>query len=331
MDNVFLYKNSFLLHNHVKSILGFGHYDNCTTPRISIILPVYNRPGTLESALKSAINQDNFNDYEIVIVDNNETHPSPNLEVIKRVASSSSNVFYYQHEKNIGMYGNFNRGVQLARGEYITFCHDDDLLDPNAMGMLSSMIPLLNNGECVIGEHRTIDEEDNVLSENTMNNLPLLKKKSFFKYSMFDMFVRGAGIGGGGSLFQRDRIIELGGFREDLYPGSDYALFINYQYHYGCYYLTTPTYNYRKAENESKKVFMQFPLLDRFFMECMKPYIKMPDLILNLIIRVKHRTSVASLSEEWDENTSESGLPLFLSRKIYSIFRGLSKIKAYTV
>jgi len=329
MDNVFLYKNSFILHENVKSSLCFGDIELCPKPMISIILPVYNRPQTLAKALLSAIHQVNAENYEIVIVDNNEIHPSPNLDVVKRLATNSTNVFYYQHEENIGMYGNFNRGIQLARGEYITFCHDDDFLEPIALSTLVSMLPVVDNGECIIGEHKIVDDNDIVICNSTMNNLPLLKKRLYFKYSMFDMFIRGAGIGGGGSLFKRENIIKMGGFREDLYPGSDYALFINYQHNYGCIYLTIPTYNYRKAENESKKVFLQFPELELFFMECMKPFIKLPNSLLSIIIKAKYKYSVVSLSREWgEERSGRYSLSFFISKIIIVLLRGLLKLKA---
>lgn len=331
MDNVFLYKNSFLLHENVKSTMYFGGYSKCPQPRISIILPVYNRPQTLEKALLSAINQEGFKDYEIVVVDNNENHPSPNLEVVKRLSSDSINVFYYQHDENIGMYGNFNRGIQLARGEFVTFCHDDDYLLPNALAVLSSVCHILNHGECLIADHMTVDENDSVLSECSVRAIPFFKKKKFYKYSKFDMFIRGAGIGGGGCLFNKDKLIELGGFREDLYPGSDYALFINYQKAYGCYFLTIPTYCYRKAENESIKVYSQFPLLNMFFMDCMKPYLFCPDFILNLIIKAKYKTSVVSLGREWGNNNNHSGNGIWFYSFLNTFLRGVTKIKAFTI
>ncbi len=331
MDNVFLYKNSFILHENVKSSLCFGDIELCPKPMISIILPVYNRPQTLEKALLSAIHQVNAEDYEIVIVDNNEIHPSPNLDVVKRLATNSTNVFYYQHEENIGMYGNFNRGIQLARGEFVTFCHDDDYLEPNAIEVLTSMISILKNGECVISDHKTVDENDHVIENSTVKDSRFLRKRHHYRYSMFDMFIRGAGVGGGGCLFNRDVLIALGGFREDLYPGSDYAMFISIQHEKGCFFLSIPTYNYRKAENESKKVYAQFPELNKFYMECMKPYIHLPNFLLNYIIKVKYKTSIVSLSREWDNNTKANDFVFKYYSILNMLLRGLTRIKVFTI
>ena len=59
---------------------------------------------------------------------------------------TSYNVCYtkllrYKNEKNLGIYGNWNRCLQLARGKWYTMLHDDDLLSNN---FLKEMMGVLN-------------------------------------------------------------------------------------------------------------------------------------------------------------------------------------------
>lgn len=91
----------------------------------------------LEEALLSAINQNSVNfDYEIIVVDNEPyknggTETSNLMEKYKDIP----NFIYYRNEENLGMFGNWNRCIELARGEWVTLLHDDDLLIPNYLKM----------------------------------------------------------------------------------------------------------------------------------------------------------------------------------------------------
>ena len=46
---------------------------------------------------------------------------------------------YYKNEKILGMLGNWNRGIELARAPFVTYCHDDDMLLPSALSRLMEL------------------------------------------------------------------------------------------------------------------------------------------------------------------------------------------------
>ncbi|WP_051312892.1 glycosyltransferase family 2 protein [Sporocytophaga myxococcoides] len=93
-------------------------------PFVSICIPVYNSSSLCKQAIDSALNQ-KFEDYEIVIVDDASTDDT--AQVIKQY-EGRPRVRVYYNETNLGMTGNWNKCLQLARGKYISFAHHDDTL-----------------------------------------------------------------------------------------------------------------------------------------------------------------------------------------------------------
>jgi glycosyltransferase involved in cell wall biosynthesis len=76
-------------------------------------------------AIRSALDQ-TYSPVEVLVVDNEST------DNIGDVVSSfrDSRLKLVINEKNLGMFGNFNRCVELARGKYIHILHSDDYIDP---------------------------------------------------------------------------------------------------------------------------------------------------------------------------------------------------------
>jgi glycosyltransferase involved in cell wall biosynthesis len=72
-----------------------------------------------------------FSDYELVVVDNASEDNTPDIVRSLR----DSRIRYYRNVKNIGVAQNWNRCIDLARGEYITIFHDDDVMLPENLSM----------------------------------------------------------------------------------------------------------------------------------------------------------------------------------------------------
>ncbi len=87
----------------------------------SVCIPTYNRARSLRRALKSAVSQ-NVENYEIIVSDNDSRDET------KKVTESfgASKIKYWKNPSNIGMVGNWNQVLKLAKGEYVAFLFDDD-------------------------------------------------------------------------------------------------------------------------------------------------------------------------------------------------------------
>ncbi len=94
--------------------------------KVSIILSTYNRAHLIERAIQSVVEQ-NFSDWELIVVDDASTDNTE--EVIKKY-----NVIYSKAPENIGIARNSNRGLRMAKGEYIAIIDDDDAwIDKNKL------------------------------------------------------------------------------------------------------------------------------------------------------------------------------------------------------
>ncbi len=98
------------------------------TPLVSVCVPTYNRPKTLERSIKCLINQ-TYKNLEIIISDN----CSPNEEVEKVIQKyiADPRINYIRQPVNKGAIYNFNCVIEKAKGEYVMRLADDDWLDEN--------------------------------------------------------------------------------------------------------------------------------------------------------------------------------------------------------
>lgn len=96
-------------------------------PRVSIGLPVYNGQDFLVEAIESVLNQ-TFNNLELIISDNGSTDDTE--AICRGYAEQDPRVRYYRSEQNHGASWNYNRTVEVARGEYFRWLAHDDLFAP---------------------------------------------------------------------------------------------------------------------------------------------------------------------------------------------------------
>lgn len=97
------------------------------TPKISIIIPVYNTMDYLDRCVNSCLKQ-TMDEIEIILVDDASTDNSK-LVMRKYEKDNPDKVRCIYLEKNIRQGGARNRALKLATGEYVTFLDSDDALD----------------------------------------------------------------------------------------------------------------------------------------------------------------------------------------------------------
>lgn len=97
------------------------------TPFFSVVIPTRNRATLIVRAIDSALLQD-FNDFEIVIVDNGSTDGTEQV-----IANYNDPRIRYFWQKNAGASAGRNRGAELARGRYVAFLDSDDAFLPGKL------------------------------------------------------------------------------------------------------------------------------------------------------------------------------------------------------
>ena len=112
-------------------------------PLINVIIPTYKRHIMLEKAIKSVINQ-TYKNIEIIVVDDNKYNSKEHINT-KNMINNYPNVRYYKNKKSIGSALSKNKGIELARGEYIAFLDDDDFFEPTKIEKQYNYYKKLNN------------------------------------------------------------------------------------------------------------------------------------------------------------------------------------------
>jgi glycosyltransferase involved in cell wall biosynthesis len=96
-------------------------------PRVSFAVPVYNEEHSIGRCLDSLLAQD-FGDFEIVVSDNASTDRT--REVALAYAARDPRVRLFPSATNVGLIRNFNRALELTRGELFRWVGADDWLEP---------------------------------------------------------------------------------------------------------------------------------------------------------------------------------------------------------
>ena len=97
-----------------------------STPKVSVIVPTYNRVRSLSEALPTIINQ-SYPDFEIIVCDDASTDGTEAW--VKSLHARQ--VRYLRNSENRGIYATFHHGISQCSGEYIAIFHDHDLYHPS--------------------------------------------------------------------------------------------------------------------------------------------------------------------------------------------------------
>lgn len=142
-----------------------------TTPKVSVIIPVYNVEAYLEECLESVLAQ-TLKDIEVIVIDDGSTDSCP--QIIDRFAGQDNRIKAV-HKQNEGYGKSCNRGFDMARGEYVAILESDDLVDPQMYERLYDYARQLD-ADVVKGPFRNYYSKDSsepyVLNDYLSQNMP---------------------------------------------------------------------------------------------------------------------------------------------------------------
>lgn len=146
-------------------------------PLFSLIIPVYNVDKYIEQLLISIVKQD-FTSYEVVIINDGSTDASGNI--CDKFCEKHKNISVF-HQENAGVSIARNKGIELAKGNYIWFVDGDDLIEKNALVSLDNLLKKYNYDLDVLG-----------FSFNSLTNNKLIpfEKKEFLVPVDGDTFLK---------------------------------------------------------------------------------------------------------------------------------------------
>ncbi len=104
--------------------------------KISIITVVFNAANTIEGTIKSVLNQD-YPQIEYIIIDGGSTDGT--VEIIEKYRKSVS---YFISEPDDGLYYAMNKGLEVAKGDYVYFLNAGDTLVQGAIVNVAQYLEL---------------------------------------------------------------------------------------------------------------------------------------------------------------------------------------------
>ena len=137
---------------------------------ISVVIPSYNGAETLFQAIDSVLCQTTKTPLEILVIDDHSTDDT--MEKMGRYGENDR-VRYIRNETNKGASASRNRGVQLAKGDYIAFLDADDYWDPEKLEKQEKALAKTGDVLCCTGRELIYDQEpEKPVSGNRLSPLP---------------------------------------------------------------------------------------------------------------------------------------------------------------
>ncbi|QCX39143.1 glycosyltransferase [Aureibaculum algae] len=170
---------------------------------LSFIIPMYNAEQYIEQCLYSIIEQPiNKNTFEIILINDGSTDNS--LSKANEISKKHKNITVYDQE-NIGLSATRNRGIELAKGEYIWFIDADDYIIHNTV---NSLLECLKNHNLDILEFQYIRTESRILNVSRHNKPSFtdIKVLNGKKYVATGGYNESCCI----SIYRRQLILEIG-------------------------------------------------------------------------------------------------------------------------
>lgn len=189
-------------------------------PEVSICITTYNGEDFIKETIESALSQ-TYKFLEILVVDDDSTDNT--IKIIQEI--NDSRIRIIKNEKRKGMVKNWNTAYRNAKGKYLMFLCQDDVLNKEC---LSKKVKALKKDKKIVlafSATSVIDKDDKIrLTRKLYNKDKIVEGKKLIKKSfrIRNMYGEPSNI-----LFRKEICKKAGYFNEDLIYTPDWAYWLN--------------------------------------------------------------------------------------------------------
>jgi len=197
-------------------------------PRVSVIIPTFNRATLLRRAIGSALCQ-TVSDVELVVADDASTDHT--AETVR--SFHDQRIVFLRHSVNQGVAAARNTAIANARGEYVAFLDDDDEWLPDKLRLQLRQFEGADAGVALVcsGNYEVDTATNRILAEIT----PALRGQ------VFDQLLTRGSFNRTSTVVVRARCLEaVGPFDPALKYGEDFDLWLRLARHYDFDFVTAP-------------------------------------------------------------------------------------------
>ncbi|NKE36550.1 glycosyltransferase family 2 protein [Natronococcus sp. JC468] len=192
-----------------------------TNPKVSVIIPLYNREDTILRCIKSALYQ-TYKNYEIIVVD--DCSDDDSVGIVDDI--NSNNIKLIRHNENKGGSAARNTGINQSNGEYIAFLDSDDVWHPLK---IESQVNLLESrGKEWVASYCNVCYISNSILFNTIKNSnEKVEKMEGGSDLIPEVLSMNFDLGGSSTLLvKKETVDEIGGFNEEFDRHQDWEFLI---------------------------------------------------------------------------------------------------------
>jgi glycosyltransferase involved in cell wall biosynthesis len=207
-------------------------------PRVSVCIPSYNAAPFLAAAIDSVLAQD-YADFEIVVSD--DASADDTVAVCSRYGDPRFRAV--RSEDRLGQAGNWNRCVELARGDYVILLHADDELAP---GYLARAVAVLEAHDDIGLVHCAVQHVDELGRPLHVKRLVDVDRVDRDAATLRSLLLDGCVISPAGVTVRREAYARAGGFTDQIVWGVDWHMWIRIALDWPVAYLAEPLARYRE-------------------------------------------------------------------------------------
>ncbi|GAA4268009.1 glycosyltransferase family 2 protein [Hyunsoonleella aestuarii] len=228
---------------------------------VSICIPTYNGASYIQEAINSAIAQ-TYTNLEIIVSDDGSTDST--LELIESYRKKTKLPIIILHHQPSEISANWNHCIKHAKGEYIKFLFQDDVLEPSCIKKMVDAFVIDKKIGLVCCKRHIISAEDNSFTKNWIANfknlqcnLPMnenyihvmdgkdILKAPYFKRKPINIIGEPVAV-----MFKKSAIPLVGFFDESMFQLVDYEYWLRFLKHYKIGFLHEPLASFRLHLNQ---------------------------------------------------------------------------------
>ena len=156
---------------------------------ISIALATYNGSKYLREQLDSILAQ-SMEKFEVIVCDDCSTDDT--LQILQEFASKDSRFKVFSNKSNLGFKKNFEHILSFCNGEFIAFCDQDDIWEPNH---LETLYKNIGDNDCIGANSLIIDENGMSQNKTLLEYWPIhimpKNGKELFQHELYSNVIQG--------------------------------------------------------------------------------------------------------------------------------------------
>ena len=195
-------------------------------PVISVIVPVYNQEKYIGRCLRSLMNQNTKEKYEIIVINDGSTDKTKyGLKLFQ------DEIVLINNKKNYGLPYSLNVGIKKSKAPYVVRVDSDDYVNENYLNTLFMFLEQNINIDAVACDYFLVNDKEKILERKNCEKDPIAC----------------------GIMFRNTQLVEIGMYDENFLINEERDLRIRFLKKYKIKRIELPLYRYRMHENNMTK------------------------------------------------------------------------------